>query len=147
MASRGINKVLLIGHVGRDPEVKYTPGGMAIANFSVATTEAYKDKSGNPQERTEWHRIVTFGRTAEVMGEYLKKGQQVFVEGRLQTRSWDDDKGQKRYITEIVALSVQFLGKKSDSAGASGATSVDIPPPSDDYAAPAGAPSEEDLPF
>ncbi|MGH7493729.1 MAG: single-stranded DNA-binding protein [bacterium] len=147
MASRGINKVLLIGHVGRDPEVKYTPGGMAISNFSVATTDAYKDKSGNLQERTEWHRIVTFGRTAEVMGEYLKKGQQVFVEGRLQTRSWDDEKGQKRYITEIVALSVQFLGKKSESAGSSGAGTADIPPPSEDYAAPAGAPSEEDLPF
>jgi single-strand DNA-binding protein len=147
MASRGINKVLLIGHVGRDPEVKYTPGGVAIANFSVATTDAYKDKTGNLQERTEWHRIVTFGRTAEVMGEYLKKGQQVFVEGRLQTRSWDDDKGQKRYITEIVALSVQFLGKKSEGAGGSSASSADIPPPSEDYAAPAGAPSEEDLPF
>ncbi len=147
MASRGVNKVILIGHVGRDPEIKYTPGGTAIANFSVATTDAYKDKAGNLQERTDWHRIVAMGRTAEVMGEYLKKGQQVYVEGRLQTRSWDDDKGQKRYITEIVALSVQFLGKKSEGGGNSSTGSADIPPPSDDYAAPAGAPSEEDLPF
>lgn len=146
MASRGLNKVMLIGHVGKDPELKYTPGNVAIANFSVATTESYKDKSGNLQERTEWHRIVTFGRTAEVMGEYLKKGQQVYVEGRLQTRSWDDDKGQKRYITEIVALTVQFLGKKQDGGGGGGA---DIPPPGDDFVPPAtgGAPSEEDLPF
>lgn len=146
MASRGLNKVMLIGHVGKDPELKYTPGNVAIANFSVATTESYKDKAGNLQERTEWHRIVTFGRTAEVMGEYLKKGQQVYVEGRLQTRSWDDDKGQKRYITEIVALSVQFLGKKSDSGGSSG---TDIPPPGDDFIPPAtgGGSGEEDLPF
>lgn len=147
MASRGLNKVMLIGHVGKDPELKYTPGNIAIANFSVATSESYKDKSGNLQERTEWHRIVTFGRTAEVMGEYLKKGQHVYVEGRLQTRSWDDDKGQKRYITEVVALSVQFLGKKSDGSGSSGAS--EIPPPGDDFIPPAsgGGPSEEDLPF
>jgi len=146
MASRGLNKVMLIGHVGKDPELKYTPGNVAIANFSVATTESYKDKSGNLQERTEWHRIVTFNRIAEVMGEYLKKGQQVYVEGRLQHRSWDDDKGVKRYITEVVALSVQFLGKKSDSGGGG---SADIPPPGDDFIPPStgGAPSEEDLPF
>jgi len=146
MASRGLNKVMLIGHVGKDPELKYTPGNIPIATFSVATSDSYKDKSGNMQERTEWHRIVTSGRTAEVMGEYLKKGQQVYVEGRLQHRSWDDDKGVKRYITEVFALNVQFLGKKSDSGG-SGA--VDIPPPGDDFVPPSagGAPSEEDLPF
>ncbi|MEK7729745.1 MAG: single-stranded DNA-binding protein [candidate division KSB1 bacterium] len=147
MASRGLNKVMLIGHVGKDPELKYTPGNVAIATFSVATTESYKDKTGSVQERTDWHRIVTFNRTAEVMGEYLKKGQLVYVEGRLQQRSWDDDKGQKRYITEIVALSVQFLGKKSESGGGSG--SADIPPPGDDFIPPASGagPSEEDLPF
>ncbi len=146
MASRGLNKVMLIGHVGKDPEMKYTPGNVAIANFSVATTESYKDKTGALQERTEWHRIVTFGRTAEVMGEYLKKGQQVYVEGRLQTRSWDDDKGQKRYITEVVALTVQFLGKKQDGGGGG---STEIPPPGDDFLPPAGGGGhgEEDLPF
>lgn len=146
MASRGVNKVILIGHVGKDPELKYTPGNMAIATFSVATTDVYKDKAGNQQERTDWHRIVTFGRTAEVMGEYLKKGQQVYVEGRLQQRSWDDDKGQKRYITEVVALTVQFLGKKQDGGG--GSSAADIPPPGDDFVPPtSGGSGEEDLPF
>ncbi len=146
MATRGLNKVMLIGYVGRDPELKYTPGNVPIATFSVATSDSYKDKSGNVQERTDWHRVVAFNRLAEVMGEYLKKGQQVYVEGQLRQRSWDDDKGQKRYITEVVALNVQFLGKKSDSGASAGA---DIPPPGDDFIPPAtgGAPSEEDLPF
>lgn len=144
--ARGLNRVMLIGHVGRDPEMKYTPGGMAVATFSVATNDSFKDKEGKLQERTEWHRIVAFGRTAEVMGEYLKKGQQVYVEGRLQTRSWDDDKGQKRYITEIVALSVQFLGRKGD--GGDGSGGGEIPTPGDDFApAPASAGEPEDLPF
>ena len=149
MAARGLNKVMLIGHVGKDPEIKYTPGGMAVATFSVATNDAYKDKEGNLKERTDWHRIVTMGRTAEVMGEYLKKGQLVYVEGRLQTRSWDDDKGNKRYITEIVAFSVQFLGRKTDSGGASsGEGSGEIPPPSDDFLPSMDAPGGgEDLPF
>ncbi|MDZ7266261.1 MAG: single-stranded DNA-binding protein [candidate division KSB1 bacterium] len=145
MASRGLNKVMLIGHAGRDPEIKYTPGGLAVATFSVATNDSYKDKDGKQQDRTEWHRIVTFGRTAEVMGEYLKKGQLVYVEGRLRTRSWDDDKGQKRYITEVVALNVQFLGRKGDGAEAGGGP--EIPPPGDDYVPPAAAEPAEDLPF
>jgi single-strand DNA-binding protein len=147
MASRGLNKVMLIGHVGKDPELKYTPGNVAIATFSVATSDSYKDKSGNLQERTDWHRIVTSGRTAEVMGEYLKKGQLVYVEGRLQTRSWDDDKGVKRYITEVFSFNVQFLGKKSDSSGSS--AGADIPPPGDDFIPPStgAGPGEEDLPF
>ena len=147
MASRGLNKVMLIGHAGKDPELKYSPGGMAVATFSVATNESFKDKEGNQQERTEWHRIVAFSRTAEVMGEYLKKGQLVYVEGRLQTRSWDDDKGTKRYITEIVALSVQFLGNKSEQ-GSSSSGSGEIPPPSDDQLIPpSGSAGGEDLPF
>ncbi len=146
MASRGLNKVMLIGHVGKDPEIKYTPGGLAIATFNVATTDVYKDKAGSQQERTDWHRIVAMGRTAEIMGEYLKKGQQVFVEGRLQTRSWDDDKGQKRYITEVVGLNVQFLGKKTEGSGS--AAAADIPPPSEDFVPPTGGGSgDEDLPF
>lgn len=147
MASRGLNKVMLIGHVGRDPEIKYTPGGLAVATFSVATNDSYKDKEGKQQDRTDWHRIVALGRIAEVMGEYLKKGQLVYVEGRLQTRSWDDDKGQKRYITEVVALSVQFLGRKGE--GVDAGAGAEIPPPSDDYAPPAATAGEpsEDLPF
>ena len=139
MSARGLNKVMIIGYVGKDPEVKYTPGNVAVANFSVATSESYKDKNGAAQEKTEWHRIVTFGKTAEVMGEYLKKGQQVYVEGRLQTRSWDDDKGAKRYITEVVALTVQFLGKKDGAASPAEPAHEDVP------REPAS--SDEDLPF
>ncbi|MCG3153697.1 MAG: Single-stranded DNA-binding protein [bacterium] len=145
MATRGLNKVMLIGHVGRDPEIKYTPGGLAVATFSVATNESFKDKEGKQQDRTEWHRIVAFGRTAEVMGEYLKKGQLVYVEGRLQTRSWDDDKGQKRYITEIVANSVQFLSRKGE--GVDTGAAAEIPPPGDDFAPPSAGEASEDLPF
>lgn len=136
MASRGLNKVMLIGHVGKDPEVKYTQSNVAVANFSVATAESFKDKNGAWQERAEWHRVVAFGKTAEVMGEHLKKGQQVYVEGSLKTRSWDDDKGVKRYTTEVVAFTVQFLGKK-DGAADSAHENVQREP----------APSDEDLPF
>lgn len=134
--SRGLNKVMLIGHVGKDPETRSAAGNLAVTNFNVATSESYKDKNGAQQEKTEWHRVVTFGKTAEVMGQYLKKGQQVYVEGRLQTRSWDDDKGQKRYVTEIVALTVQFLGKKDGAA-----QNENAPPESN------AQPGEEDLPF
>ena len=104
------NKVLLIGNLGADPEVRYTPSGAAVANFNIATTEVWNDKSGERQERTEWHRIVVFGRQAENCGEYLRKGRPVHVEGRLQTRQWEDRNGEKRYTTEIVAQSVTFLG-------------------------------------
>lgn len=145
MASRGLNKVMLIGHVGRDPEVKYTPGGKAVATFSVATNESFKGKDGSQQDRTEWHRIVTWERRAEIMGEYLKKGQLVYIEGRLQTRSWDDKDGNKRYTTEIVAYDVQFLGRKGEGAGS--AAGADIPPPSEDFMPPAGGANDEDLPF
>jgi single-strand DNA-binding protein len=143
MATRGLNKVMLIGHLGGDPEMKYTPGGQAVATFNVATNEVYKDKEGNQQERTEWHRIVAWARLAEVAAEYLKKGQQVYVEGRLQTRSWNDKDGNKRYTTEIVANTFQFLGRKGDGGGGS---APDIPPPSDDLAPPPSG-DKEDLPF
>ncbi|MDZ7291317.1 MAG: single-stranded DNA-binding protein [candidate division KSB1 bacterium] len=142
MATRGLNKVMLIGHLGGDPELKYTPGGQAVATFSVATNEVYKDKEGNPQERAEWHRIVAWNRLAEVAAEYLKKGQQVYVEGRLQTRSWNDKDGVKRYITEIVANTFQFLGRKAEGAG----VAPEIPVPTDDLAPPPQE-SREDLPF
>jgi len=115
----GINKVILIGRLGRDPEVRYTPDGAAIANFSIATSEEWKDKtSGEKKERTEWHRIVAFRKLGEICGEYLSKGRQVYVEGRLQTRSWEKD-GVTRYTTEIVASDVQFLGGR-DSVNSGG---------------------------
>ena len=111
----GINKVILIGNLGRDPEVRYTPDGTAVANFSIATSDEWTDKATNEKkERTEWHRIVAFGRLGEICGEYLSKGRQVYIEGKLQTRSWEKD-GVTRYTTEIVAFTVQFLGSK-DSA-------------------------------
>ena len=106
-----INKVILIGRLGQDPELKYTPSGAAVANFSIATSESWNDKSGQKQERTEWHRIVVWGKLAELCNQYLAKGRQVFVEGSLQTRSWDDQQsGQKRYMTEVNARNIQFLG-------------------------------------
>lgn len=111
--SKGINKVIIIGHLGQDPEVKYMPSGSAVANVSIATTEQWKDKTtGEKQDRTEWHRVVFFSRLAEIVGEYLRKGSQVYVEGRLQTRKWHDKNGQDRYTTEIVANEMQMLGGK-----------------------------------
>ena len=111
-----INKVMLIGRLGQDPELKYTPSGSAVANFSLATTESWSDKNGQRQEKTEWHRIVVWGKLAELCNQYLAKGRQAFVEGSLQTRSWDDQNGQKRYTTEILARNIQFLGGQA-SAG------------------------------
>jgi len=107
-----VNKVILIGNLGRDPEVRYLPDGGAIANISVATTDVWKDKSGDKQERTEWHRVAFFGRLAEIAGEYLKKGSQVYIEGRLQTRKWQDKEGKERYTTEIVANEMKMLGSR-----------------------------------
>ena len=126
----GVNKVLLIGRLGRDPEVRYTQDGTAIANFSIATSEEWKDKkTGEKQERTEWHRIVAFRRLGEICGEYLSKGRQVYVEGRLQTRDWQDKDGNKRYTTEIVASQMQMLGSRDsyDNSGGSGFKKNEIP--------------------
>ena len=107
----GVNKVILLGHLGRDPEVRYTPSGAAVANFTIATSEEWKDKdSGEKQERTEWHRIVAWRRLGEICGEYLHKGSQVYIEGRLQTKSWEDREGNKRYTTEVIAQTMQMLG-------------------------------------
>lgn len=117
MAGRGVNKVILIGNLGADPELRYTPGGQAVCDIRMATNEAWTDKSGQKQERVEWHRVVVWGKMAEVCKQYLTKGQRLYVEGRLQTRSWDDKEGQKRYSTEIVANDFMFLG----GVGASGA--------------------------
>ena len=120
--SRGVNLVILMGKVGRDPEVRYMPSGGAVANFSLATSKQWK-KDGEPQEKTEWHRIVCFNRTAEVVGEYVKKGTQVYLRGELQTRKWQDkNTGQDRYTTEIVANEIQFIGGGAASHANSGHT-------------------------
>ncbi len=114
MASGSVNKVILIGRLGADPEVRYTPSGTPVANFRIATSENWTDKQGQKQERTEWHRIVVWSKLAELCGEYLSKGRQVYVEGRLQTRQWDDRDGNKRYTTEIQAQQVTFLGGRGE---------------------------------
>ncbi len=129
-----VNKVILIGRLGADPEVRYTPNGQPVATFRVATSEFWTDKNGQRQERTEWHRIVAYGKLAEICGEHLSKGRQVYIEGRLQTRSYEDRDGVKRYVTEIVAQEVVFLGDKPSSSG-KGRTDDSLPP------------EEEDLPF
>lgn len=146
-----VNKVLLIGNLGKDPEVRYTQGGAAVANFSVATNEKWT-KDGQAQEKTEWHRIVVWGKTAENCGQYLKKGRSVYIEGRLQTRKWQDKEGRDQYTTEIVAQFVQFLGSKGDGGGSSRGGGDDFgPPPADGGAPPAGGgggdPGNDDVPF
>ena len=126
MASRGINKVILVGNLGADPEVRYTGSGVAIANLSIATNERWRSKeSSDYQERTEWHRVVMFSRLAEIAKEYLHKGQQVYIEGRIQTRKWQDQQGHDRYTTEIVANDMQMLGRRDDLPH-----EVDAPPAS-----------------
>jgi len=115
-----VNKVILVGNLGRDPETRYLPSGDAVTNVTIATTEQWKDKGGEKQEATEWHRVAFFGRLAEVAGEYLKKGSQVYVEGRLQTRKWTDKEGQERFTTEIRADRMQMLGGRSGMGGGGG---------------------------
>ncbi len=115
--ARGVNKVILIGNLGSDPEVKYTPNGAPVANFSLATNESWNDKDGQRQERTEWHRLVLWSKLAEIAGQYLKKGAKIYVEGRLQTRSWDDQSGQKRYMTEVVVNDMQMLDSRGEGGG------------------------------
>jgi single-strand DNA-binding protein len=120
-----VNKVILIGNLGRDPELRYTQGGQAVANFTLATSERFANKSGEQQERTEWHRIVAWGKTGELCAQYLSKGRSVYIEGRLQTREWEDKEGHKRSTTEIVAQNVTFLGGPRGGQGGGGA---DAPP-------------------
>jgi single-strand DNA-binding protein len=112
-----VNKVILIGNLGADPETRYLPSGDAVTNIRIATSEKWKDKSGDPQEHTEWHRIAFFGKLAEIAGEYLKKGSPVYVEGRIRTRKWQDKEGQERYSTEIVADRMQLLGGRGGGGG------------------------------
>ena len=149
--ARGVNKVTLIGNLGADPEVRYTANGSAVANIRLATAESWRDReSGETQERTEWHRVVFFSRLAEIVGEYLKKGSQVYIEGRLQTRKWQDRDGNDRYTTEIVANEMQMLGGRggggggnfdapNQSSSSSSAPQSSNEPPMDDF--------DDDIPF
>jgi single-strand DNA-binding protein len=130
---RGVNKAIIVGTLGKDPEMRYMPSGSAVANLSVATSEQWKDKqSGEKQERTEWHRVSMFGKLAEIAGEYLRKGSQVYLEGKIQTRKWQDKEGKDRYSTEIVADQMQMLGgKRAESAAPQTQQSGEAPPPKD----------------
>ena len=140
-----VNKAIILGNLGRDPEVRYTTDGNAVTTFSVATTEKRKDRDGNSQEHTEWHRIVVFGRLAEVCGEYLAKGKSVYLEGSIRTRSWDDREGNKRYTTEIVGRTVQFLSPRGESGRQSRS---EEPPPADDFSyEESGGMTDDDVPF
>jgi single-strand DNA-binding protein len=141
-----LNKVMLIGNLGKDPELRFTPSGRAVARFSVATSEQWTDQQGQRQDRTEWHNVVVWGKQAETCGQYLSKGRQVFIEGSVRSRQYDDKEGQKRYITEIIAQRVQFLGGgRGDGAGAGrgaaggGGSGEDAPP--------AATPEDDDIPF
>jgi single-strand DNA-binding protein len=139
-----VNKVILIGNLGRDPELRSTPSGQPVATFSLATSRRWRDKEGNRQEQTEWHRIVCWGRQAEVAGQYLTKGKQIYVEGRLQTSSWDDrQSGEKRYKTEIICDNFQMLGSRGDSGGG-GYRAPSSPDDGGDFSAP---PDDDDIPF
>ena len=146
--ARGVNKVVLIGNLGADPETRYMPSGSAVTNIRIATSESWKDKdSGEKQERTEWHRIAMFGRLAEVAAEYLRKGSQVYIEGRLRTRKWQDRDGNDRTTTEIIANDLQMLGGRSERGGGSqrAEAPVEEPAPASE-AAPAGD-FNDDIPF
>ena len=140
-----VNKVILIGNLGRDPELRYTQSGSAVTNFTLATNEKWKDKEGNNQERTEWHRVVVWGKSAENCAQYLQKGRSVYVEGKLQTREWEGKDGNKRYTTEIVAQAVQFLGGRGESAGAN--PSTDRAPSPSASGSDAVGPPPSDPPF
>ena len=138
-----VNKVILIGNLGQDPELRYMPSGDPVANFSMATTDQFKDKDGNQQKKTEWHKIVAFKRLAEICGEYLKKGSPVYIEGRIQTRNWEDKDGIKRYSTEIIANSMQMLGRKGDT----GDSDYGQQPPQQSGNSNKSEGSDDDLPF
>jgi single-strand DNA-binding protein len=154
--ARGINKVILIGHLGADPETRAMPSGMTVANMRLATTESWKDKqTGEQQERTEWHNVALFGRLGEIAAEYLRKGSQVYIEGRLRTRKWQDKEGRDRYTTEIVANEMQMLGGRGGAGGAAsagGGSSEPTPRPQHAEAAAGGAGAsrddfDDDIPF
>jgi single-strand DNA-binding protein len=144
-----VNKVILVGRLGRDPETRFTPNGQAVCNFSLATDESYKDRAGERQKRTEWHRIVLWGKLAELAQQYLKKGSLIYLEGRIQSRQWDDREGQKRTSFEIVANTMKFLGARGEAAAAAGAsadTDAHVPAPAEEVG-PSPEISDEDIPF
>ena len=150
----GINKVILVGHLGRDPELRYTQSGQPVANFTLATSESYSKRDGEREERTEWHRIVAWGRLAEICAEYLSKGRQIYIEGRIQTREWEDREGEKRRTTEIVAREMQMLGRRGEtntSYNDSQAPATDTPatdtPATSTTADPSTPPPDDDIPF
>lgn len=152
--AKSVNKVILIGNLGKDPEVKVTPSGTPVAKFSLATNERYKDKAGQWQDRTEWHNLVAWQRTAEIIGEYVKKGSKIYVEGRLQTSSWDDkNTGEKKYRTEIVVNDLVLLSGRGDgegasrSAGAGGSNFDQRAPEPEPAPAHSGGITDEDIPF
>ena len=152
--AKSVNKVILVGHLGKDPEVKYTPSGTPVAKFSLATNERYKDKDGNWQDRTEWHNITAWQRTAEIAGEYLKKGSQVYIEGRLRTDSWDDkNTGEKKYRTEIVVNDLVLLGGRGGEMGegrsrsAGAGSQMDQRGASEESFSQAAQITDEDIPF
>lgn len=157
MASRGVNKVILVGNLGKDPEIRYTPDGRAIASITIATSETWKDKnSGQQQEKTEWHRVVIFGKLAEIAGEYLKKGSQVYFEGKLQTRKWQDQSGADRYTTEVVIDSfngsMQMLGSRGGGEASFGGGQQQSRPQNQNQQSPQAAPAmdddfDDDIPF
>jgi single-strand DNA-binding protein len=138
----GVNKAIVVGHLGADPEVRFTASGQCVCNFNLATSERWKDKEGNPQDRTEWHRIVAWGKLGEICKEYLSKGRQAYVEGRIQTRQWEDKDGHKRYTTEIVAQNIQFLGGPGQQSTASSSG-----PSSDNAPLPDSIAGDDDIPF
>ncbi len=140
----GINKAIIVGRLGRDPEVRYTADGRAVTNFSVATSDEWKDKeTGEKRERTEWHRIVAFNKLGEICGQYLSKGRQVYVEGQIRTREWEDREGNKRYTTEIIASDIQFLGSKEGGGGFGNGNND----PSAGPGTSNDVPSDDDIPF
>jgi len=136
-----VNKAILIGNLGADPELRYTPSGAAVANFNIATTERWKDKDGQPQEKTEWHRIILWSRQAEIAKEYLHKGSSVYIEGRIQNRNYEDKDGIKRYVTEIVGQRMQLLGGRGAAASEGGPSDAPPPPPENLSG------EDDDLPF
>lgn len=144
--ARGVNKVILIGNLGQDPELRYTGSGTAVCNLSIATNETYKDRDGNLVEKTEWHRVVTWDRLAEICGEYLSKGRQVYIEGSLQTRSWEDQDGNTRYTTEIKAREMQMLGNRDSDHGGGGGGNYDQRRPQQSYQQPRQQPQRQPQP-
>ncbi len=147
--ARGVNKVILIGNLGSDPEVKYTPAGVPVVNFNLATSESWSDRAtGERQERTEWHRLVLWRKLAEIAGQYLKKGSKIYVEGKLQTRSWDDQGGQKRYTTEVVVNEMEMLDSRGEGGGSGDfAGGGDPGPAAGPEIPPAVGNEDDDLPF